>query len=179
MPCSPSPSNPPIPTACSKASLVWRGAGVGVEYQALRNQLEQIAGHINGGHAAPDWTPLRYVNRNFPHATLTGFYRMARVGLVTPLRDGMNLVAKEYVAAQDPDDPGVLVLSLLAGAAQEMTEALLVNPHDLDGVADAIATAATMPRPRRLERWQAMMEHLLEYDIHAWRKDYLQALEAC
>jgi len=149
------------------------------EYQALRNQLEQIAGHINGGHAAPDWTPLRYVNRNFPHATLTGFYRMARVGLVTPLRDGMNLVAKEYVAAQDPDDPGVLVLSLLAGAAQEMTEALLVNPHDLDGVADAIATAATMPRPRRLERWQAMMEHLLEYDIHAWRKDYLQALEAC
>ena len=149
------------------------------EYQALRNQLEQIAGHINGGHAAPDWTPLRYVNRNFPHATLTGFYRMARVGLVTPLRDGMNLVAKEYVAAQDPDDPGVLVLSLLAGAAQEMTEALLVNPHDLDGVADAIATAATMPRPRRLERWQAMMEHLLEHDIHAWRRDYLQALEAC
>ncbi len=148
------------------------------EYQQLRNQLEQIAGHINGGHAEPDWTPLRYVNRNFPHATLTGFFRSARVGLVTPLRDGMNLVAKEYVAAQNPEDPGVLVLSLLAGAAQEMTEALLVNPHDLDGVADAIATAATMPLARRRERWQAMYDYLVEHDIHAWRKDYLQALES-
>ena len=148
------------------------------EYQQLRNQLEQIAGHINGGHAEPDWTPLRYVNRNFPHATLTGFYRSARVGLVTPLRDGMNLVAKEYVASQDPENPGVLVLSLLAGAAQEMDQALLVNPHDLDGVADAIATAATMPLERRKERWHAMMEHLRKHDIHAWRRDYLQALES-
>jgi trehalose 6-phosphate synthase len=149
------------------------------EYQQLRSQLEQIAGHINGGHAEPEWTPLRYVNRNFPHPTLTGFYRSARVGLVTPLRDGMNLVAKEYVAAQDPQDPGVLVLSLLAGAAQELTTALLVNPHDLDGVADAIATAATMPLGRRRERWEAMMEHLLRHDIHAWRRDYLHALESC
>jgi trehalose 6-phosphate synthase len=148
------------------------------EYQQLRNQLEQIAGHINGAHAAPDWTPLRYVNRNIPHATLTGFFRMARIGLVTPLRDGMNLVAKEYVAAQDPEDPGVLVLSLLAGAAQEMTQALMVNPHDLDGVADAIATAAAMPLPQRRERWQAMYDYLVEHDIHAWRKDYLQALES-
>jgi trehalose 6-phosphate synthase len=148
------------------------------EYQLLRNQLEQIAGHINGVHAAPDWTPLRYVNRNFPHSTLTGFYRGARVGLVTPLRDGMNLVAKEYVAAQDPEDPGVLVLSLLAGAAQELGEALQVNPHDLDGVADAIATAATMPLARRRERWQAMYEYLLKHDIHAWRRSYLHALES-
>src|SRR5690606_8062569 len=87
------------------------------EYRLLRKELERISGHINGAHAAPDWTPLRYVNRNFAHATLTGFYRAARIGLVTPLRDGMNLVAKEYVAAQDPEDPGVLVLSQLAGAA--------------------------------------------------------------
>jgi len=148
------------------------------EYQHLRNQLEQIAGHINGQHAEPDWTPLRYVNRNIPHAMLTGYYRMARIGLVTPLRDGMNLVAKEYVAAQDPDDPGVLILSLLAGAALEMKEALLVNPHDLDGVADAIATAAAMPLAERKERWNAMMARLLEYDIHAWRRAYLEALEA-
>jgi len=148
------------------------------EYRTLRSQLEQIAGHINGAHAAPNWTPLRYVNRNFPHATLTGFYRTARVGLVTPLRDGMNLVAKEYVASQDPENPGVLVLSLLAGAAQELKEALLVNPHDLDGVADAIATAATMPLARRKERWHAMMEHLLKHDIHAWRKEYLAVLES-
>ena len=147
------------------------------EYQQLRGHLEQIAGHVNGGHAEPDWTPLRYVNRNFPHATLAGFYRSARVGLVTPLRDGMNLVAKEYVASQNPDDPGVLVLSLLAGAADEMKQALLVNPHDLDGVADAIATAANMPRGERIERWQAMMQHLREHDIHHWRNTYLQALE--
>ncbi len=146
------------------------------EYRLLRNQLEQIAGHINGGHAEPDWTPLRYVNQNFAHTTLTGFYRAASVGLVTPLRDGMNLVAKEYVAAQDPDNPGVLVLSLLAGAADEMKEALLVNPHDLDGVADAIATAATMPKPKRVERWQAMMDHLRRNDISHWRRRYLEAL---
>lgn len=146
------------------------------EYRLLRNELEQIAGHINGTHAAPEWTPLRYVNRNFAHATLTGFYRMARVGLVTPLRDGMNLVAKEYVAAQNPEDPGVLVLSLLAGAAYELKEALLVNPHDLDGVADAIATAANMAKDKRIERWQAMMEHLRKHDIGAWLRDYLKAL---
>ncbi|UKE51698.1 alpha,alpha-trehalose-phosphate synthase (UDP-forming) [Xanthomonas translucens] len=147
------------------------------EYKQLRNQLEQIAGHINGGHAEPDWTPLRYVNRNFTHATLTGFYRAAQVGLVTPLRDGMNLVAKEYVAAQDPENPGVLVLSLLAGAADELKEALLVNPHDLDGVADAIATAASLSKAKRIERWQTMMEHLRKNDIGVWRQRYLQALE--
>ena len=93
------------------------------------------------------------------------------------LRDGMNLVAKEYVASQDPEDPGVLVLSLLAGAADELKQALLVNPHDLDGVADAIATAATMSLSRRKERWHAMMEHLRTYDINHWRRSYLDALE--
>jgi trehalose 6-phosphate synthase len=108
---------------------------------------------------------------------LTGFYRAAQVGLVTPLRDGMNLVAKEYVAAQDPENPGVLVLSLLAGAADELKEALLVNPHDLDGVADAIATAASLPKAKRIERWQTMMEHLRKNDIGVWRQRYLQALE--
>lgn len=146
------------------------------EYRTLRNQLEQIAGHVNGNHAAPDWTPLRYVNRNFAHATLTGFYRMARIGLVTPLRDGMNLVAKEYVAAQDPQDPGVLVLSVLAGAADELKQALQVNPHDLDGVADAIATGSNMPRAQRIERWQEMMQHLRTNDIHHWQQRYLRAL---
>ena len=147
------------------------------EYRHLRSQLEQIAGHINGGHAAPDWTPLRYVNQNFSHATLTGFYRAASVGLVTPLRDGMNLVAKEYVASQDPEDPGVLVLSLLAGAADEMKQALMVNPHDVDGMADAIATASTMSLKRRQERWNAMMDHLRRYDINYWRQSFLEALE--
>ncbi|MGN6113592.1 MAG: alpha,alpha-trehalose-phosphate synthase (UDP-forming) [Luteimonas sp.] len=147
------------------------------EYKALRQELERLAGHVNGGHAEPDWTPMRYVNRNFGHPTLTGFYRIARLGLVTPLRDGMNLVAKEYVASQDPDDPGVLVLSTFAGAARELDAgALLVNPYDLDGVADAIAAAMRMRAPERRQRWKAMMDVLRTRDIHAWRRDYLAAL---
>jgi trehalose 6-phosphate synthase len=146
------------------------------EYRALRQELEQLAGHINGAHAEPDWTPMRYVNSNYAHPTLTGFYRLARVGLVTPLRDGMNLVAKEFVASQDPEDPGVLVLSTFAGAARELDSALLVNPYDLDGVADAIATAERMPLAERRERWRAMMECLRTHDIAAWRHAYLAAL---
>ncbi len=147
-----------------------------VEYQQLRGELEQLAGHINGAHAEPDWTPVRYVNRNYPHPSLTGFYRVARVGLVTPLRDGMNLVAKEFVAAQNAEDPGVLVLSTFAGAARELDAALLVNPYDLDGVADAIATAVTMPLEERRERWQAMIALLRAHDVTAWRRSYLEAL---
>ena len=146
------------------------------EYKNLRNQLEGIAGHINGTHAEPDWTPLRYVNRNYPHGTLTGFFRSAALGLVTPLRDGMNLVAKEYVASQDPEDPGVLVLSMLAGAAAELDGALLVNPHDLDGVADAIAQAMDMPLGERRARWEAMMRPIAGHDIHAWCRGFLDAL---
>ena len=148
------------------------------EYRSLREELEQLAGHINGSHAEPDWTPMRYVNRNYPHPSLTGFYRLARVGLVTPLRDGMNLVAKEFVASQDPEDPGVLVLSSFAGAARELDSALLVNPYDLDGVADAIAIAMRMRQPERKERWQAMMDTLRTHDITAWRRNYLAALAA-
>jgi len=147
-----------------------------LEYQKLRSELEQLSGHINGAHAEPDWTPVRYVNRNYPHPSLTGFYRLSRVGLVTPLRDGMNLVAKEYVAAQDPKNPGVLVLSSFAGAARELDAALLVNPYDMDGVADAIAAAMEMPLEERRERWETMMAVLREHDITAWRRSYLAAL---
>ncbi|MDG2516858.1 alpha,alpha-trehalose-phosphate synthase (UDP-forming) [Lysobacter soli] len=147
-----------------------------LEYQKLRSELEQLSGHINGAHAEPDWTPVRYVNRNYPHPTLTGFYRLSRIGLVTPLRDGMNLVAKEYVAAQDPKDPGVLVLSTFAGAARELGAALLVNPYDMDGVADALATAMEMPLEERRERYETMMAVLRENDITAWRRKYLAAL---
>ncbi|KAB8315364.1 alpha,alpha-trehalose-phosphate synthase (UDP-forming) [Tolypothrix campylonemoides VB511288] len=146
------------------------------EYRALRTELEQLAGHINGSHADPDWTPVRYVNRTYPHASLTGFYRLAQLGLVTPIRDGMNLVAKEFVAAQDPDDPGVLVLSTFAGAARELDGALLVNPFDLDGVADAIARALQMSLDERQVRWQTMMRRLETYDITRWRRDFLKAL---
>jgi trehalose 6-phosphate synthase len=137
-------------------------------YVEIRRTLEQSAGRINGRFADTDWTPIRYLNRNFPHDALMGFLRNAQVCLVTPLRDGMNLVAKEFVAAQDPDDPGVLVLSTLAGAAHEMSGALLVNPHDLQGVGDALRQALVLPRGERRERHQRMLAVLRQNDIHAW-----------
>ena len=147
------------------------------EYQELRRKLEALSGHINGRHAVPDWTPVRYVNRNFAHYVLTGFYRLADLALVTPMRDGMNLVAKEYVASQDPENPGVLLLSRFAGASYELTEAVKVNPYDVDGVADAIAAACAMPLAERRERWRASMDRIESYDIHAWRRDFLATLE--
>lgn len=148
------------------------------EYQSLRRELEGLAGHINGRHAEPDWTPVRYVNKNYAHDTLTGFYRLADMALVTPLRDGMNLVAKEFIASQDQHDPGVLILSRFAGAASELPDALLVNPFDLDGVAEAIATAHAMPLEQRRERWRASMDVLERHDITAWRRGFLEALQA-
>ncbi len=146
------------------------------EYRALREDLERVAGHINGRLARPDWTPIRYVNHCYPHDVLAGFYRAADLALVTPLRDGMNLVAKEYVAAQDPRDPGVLILSRFAGAALELTDALLVNPHDTDDMADAIARARAMPKAERVERWLALYETLRSNGIAAWAQSFLARL---
>jgi trehalose 6-phosphate synthase len=148
------------------------------EYRELRTRLERLAGAINGRYAEPDWVPIRYVNRSFRHATLAGFCRMARLALVTPLRDGMNLVAKEYVAAQAPQDPGVLVLSQFAGAARELDAALCVNPYDADELVGAIARGLTMPLHERRERWHAMFAHLQKHDITAWRQAFLEALAA-
>ena len=148
------------------------------EYRQIRRELERTAGHINGKYAAPDWVPIRYVNQSFPHHLLSGYYRVARVGLVTPLRDGMNLVAKEYVASQDPADPGVLILSRFAGAAQELTEALLVNPADTVEVGDALERALKMPLRERRARWRSMMAVLEKHDITAWRVAFLNALTA-
>ncbi|HNR22162.1 MAG TPA: trehalose-6-phosphate synthase [Steroidobacteraceae bacterium] len=147
-------------------------------YAQIRQALEQAAGRTNGRFADTDWTPIRYLNRNFPHGTLMGFMRASQVGLVTPLRDGMNLVAKEYVAAQDPADPGALILSSLAGAAHELTAAVIVNPYDLLGVAEAIARAFAMPLEERRERHAAMLEALRRHDLHAWYRDFLASLEA-
>ena len=107
---------------------------------------------------------------------LAGLYRLAKVGLVTPLRDGMNLVAKEYVAAQDPENPGVLVLSRFAGAARELYGALIVNPYDVEATANAIARALEMPLEERRQRWQGMMTHLLEHDVVRWCDDFLKDL---
>ena len=117
-------------------------------YQDIRARLDMVSGRINGAYATVDWTPIRYVNRSYARDALAGMYRAAKVGLVTPLRDGMNLVAKEYVAAQNPEDPGVLVLSRFAGAALQMGDALIVNPFSREDVADAIARALAMPKTR-------------------------------
>lgn len=146
-------------------------------YAEIRQALEQAAGRTNGRFADTDWTPIRYLNRNFPHATLMGFLRAAMVGLVTPLRDGMNLVAKEFVAAQDPADPGVLILSNLAGAARELTSALLVNPYDVRGVSHAMQAALSMPLAERRERHADMMKVLRRNDIAAWTRRFMEALE--
>lgn len=146
------------------------------EYQDLRHELEAKAGHINGRFSEADWAPARYLNKGFNRRTLCGYFRISRVGLVTPLRDGMNLVAKEYVAAQDPDDPGVLVLSRFAGAAQELTGALVVNPYDIEGVGEALQEALAMPLAARKKRWRADYDYLMANDIAAWREDFLTAL---
>ena len=145
-------------------------------YGEIRRALEQATGRTNGRFADTDWTPIRYLNRNFPHEALMGFLRAAHVGLVTPVRDGMNLVAKEYLAAQDPDDPGVLVLSTLAGAARELSAALLVNPYDSRAVGHAIQTALNMSLGERRERHASMLEVLQTNDIKAWAQRFLMRL---
>jgi len=145
-------------------------------YAEIRRSLEQTAGRINGRFAETDWTPIRYLNRNFSHEVLMGFLRSAGVGVVTPMRDGMNLVAKEYVAAQDPEDPGVLVLSTLAGAAEELAGALLVNPRDAGSVAEAIHRALVMPLEERRARHAGMLAVLRTNDIHAWHERFVEQL---
>ena len=126
--------------------------------------------------AKPAWTPIRYVNRAYSRSALAGLYRSARVGLVTPLRDGMNLVAKEYVAAQDADDPGVLILSRFAGAAAECTAALLVNPYDPETVATSIAHALSMPLEERRTRHEALYQVIADNDLKAWGERFLATL---
>ena len=147
-----------------------------IAYQEIREELEQAAGSINGAHADLDWTPLRYVRRHIDRDVIAGLYRRADVALVTPLADGMNLVAKEYVAAQDPEDPGVLILSHFAGAAEQMQQALLVNPFDADGFAEAIREAVNMPLDERKERHAALLEVVMREDINWWTSSYLASL---
>lgn len=147
-------------------------------YGDIRAELENLTGNINGRFADFDWVPVRYLNRSFSRDMLACFYREARVGLVTPLRDGMNLVAKEYIAAQDPQNPGVLVLSQFAGAAAQMHDALIVNPYDSSDVANALYRALGMPLRERRKRWRNLMDDLVANDIHAWRRNFLTELAA-
>jgi trehalose 6-phosphate synthase len=146
-------------------------------YQQVRGQVAAMVGDINGRFSDLDWNAIRYVNKSYAPRTLAGLYRMSPVACVTPLRDGMNLVAKEYVAAQDPDDPGVLVLSTFAGAARELDSAVLVNPYDVDEVARALERALAMPLATRRERWNAMMAVLRANDIEHWYDRFVHALE--
>jgi trehalose 6-phosphate synthase len=147
-------------------------------YAEIRRDLEQTTGRTNGRFADTDWTPIRYLNRNFPHDVLMGFMRSALIGIVTPVRDGMNLVAKEFVAAQDPADPGVLILSTLAGAARELTSAVMVNPYDSRGMAHAIQQAFNMPLAERRERHAAMLDVLRRNSITTWHTSFLDTLES-
>jgi len=145
-------------------------------YRQIRTELEGEAGRINGRFAELDWMPLHYLNKSFARNLLMPLYALAQVGLVTPLKDGMNLVAKEYVAAQDPEDPGVLVLSQFAGAAAEMEAALIVNPYDRAGVAEAIARGLAMDVTERRERHAELTAALRRNSLERWRDGFLADL---
>lgn len=145
-------------------------------YTDIREELEQLSGSINGEYGDFDWTPVRYMHRNVSRERLAALFRGSGVGLVTPLRDGMNLVAKEYIAAQDENDPGVLVLSRFAGAAEDLEEALIVNPYDIDDIAHALEQALTMPLDERVSRHKALFQRVCDRDAANWRNSFLAAL---
>jgi len=148
------------------------------EYRQLRRRLNALAGDIVGRFSEPEWSPIRYLNRSFARRSLIGFFRTGRIGLVTPLRDGMNLVAKEFVASQSQEDLGVLILSPFAGAASELEEgALLANPHDRDALAEALQRAIQMPYAERRRRWESMISVVRDNNITVWREDFLSALK--
>jgi trehalose 6-phosphate synthase len=148
-------------------------------YANIRTELEELSGAINGEFGDFDWTPLRYIHRSLPRSTLAALFRGCEVGLVTPLRDGMNLVAKEYVAAQDENDPGVLILSKFAGAAEELEHALIVNPYNIDDVANAMQIALKMELPERQERHAALLRRIKKNDAAHWQKSFLKVLKGC
>ena len=142
----------------------------------MERTISEAAGRINGTYGEVAWTPIRYVNRAYSRSVLAGLYRSARAALVTPLRDGMNLVAKEYIAAQDPADPGVLILSRFAGAAADLTAALLVNPYDPEAVATSLSHALSMSLEERRARHQILFRLISENDLKAWGERFLAAL---
>ncbi len=148
------------------------------QYRALRRELDELVGRINGQFGEPDWIPVRWITRTLPRATLAGYHRLARVGLVTPLRDGMNLVAKEFVAAQDGADPGVLVLSRFAGAAEELSGAIQVNPHDPDEIAHGLHAALSMDAGERVRRWEDDAARVHAGSAASWAAAFLAALDA-
>jgi trehalose 6-phosphate synthase len=142
----------------------------------MERTISEAAGRINGTYGEVAWTPIRYVNRAYSRSVLAGLYRSARAGLVTPLRDGMNLVAKEYIAAQDSEDPGMLILSRFAGAAAELNAALLVNPYDPEAVATSISHALSMPIEERRSRHKALFQLISDNDLRSWGELFIASL---
>lgn len=169
-------SNPGLQNKVTYLQITPKSRSEVPEYEQMQKRVAEQAGRVNGAVGTVDWVPIRYINRSIGRNVLAGLYRLATIGLVTPLRDGMNLVAKEYVAAQDPDRPGVLVLSRFAGAARELKGALLINPYDVEGTANALTKALTMSIDERRERWSRMMDHLLTHDVSQWCEDFLRDL---
>src|SRR6266700_459462 len=170
---------PQLLRAVSLLQIATPSRGAIEAYGNLQSEVAKLVSDVNGQHGEVDWTPIRYLNKGYGQAVLAGLYRTALVGVVTPLQDGMNLVAKEYVAAQNPVDPGVLVLSKFAGAANELDTALIVNPHDIDGMARTIAIALSMPLTERRLRWEAMIVKLRDGTIQQWFADFVEALQDC
>ena len=146
-------------------------------YRTIRREVDALIGSINGKFATPTWTPIHYIHQSVSRDVLLALYRAADVMLVTPVRDGMNLVAKEFAASR-VDEDGVLVLSEFAGAAEQLTDALLVNPYDVHGTADAVHRALTMEGPERRRRMRALRVVVFEHDVHRWTATFLQTLEA-
>ncbi|MCP3380100.1 trehalose-6-phosphate synthase [Bradyrhizobium sp. CCGUVB4N] len=146
-------------------------------YQKYRDRFVELVEDANARHATDDWIPIRHQDEGVSQKVLAGLYRAAHVAVVTPIRDGMNLVVKEYVAAQDPNDPGVPVLSKYAGAADELKEALLVDPKDIPGIKRAILEAMEMPLAERCSRWKAMMKTLRENSLQNWSANFVRELE--
>jgi trehalose 6-phosphate synthase/phosphatase len=144
-------------------------------YQEFRRQVDELVGRIDGSFSTVDWIPIHYVHRSLEMRHVVALYRAADVMLVTPLRDGMNLVAKEFVTCRTDED-GVLVLSELAGAAAEMGEALQVNPYDIEGMAQAFDTALTMPDEERRLRMRSLRQRIAARDVHHWAQSFVEAL---
>jgi trehalose 6-phosphate synthase len=168
---------PSLQRTISLLQIATPSRGTIKAYERLQGELANLVTEVNGRHGEVDWTPIRYLTKGYGQQVLAGFYRSAHIGMVTPLQDGMNLVAKEYVAAQNPDDPGVLILSRYAGAAKELDAALIVNPFDIDAMAQAMHSALTMSILERRERWAAMMAKLKAHTIHQWFAEFVSVLE--
>jgi trehalose 6-phosphate synthase len=145
-------------------------------YQDLRGRLDGLIGRINGAYADMDYNPIRYLNRSYRRDELAGVYRASKAALVTPLRDGMNLVAKEYVASQTPEDPGVLILSRFAGAARQLKEALIINPNSPEEISDALTRALNMDLDERKRRFESLIDNVTRQDVTAWRDDFVAQL---